>query len=573
MLIEGFGIAGYRSFRQLQKISPCSKINLIVGQNNSGKSNVLLFLKLHFKKVLEAISSGGSFSFDSLDLHIGTQNSEAIVALAMPLSGQAFQTVEGKLREHHTREALSAVLKSASLTGGDSVAFFVFDQTSSGFKLDQTLVEKIAKEQVISDGDWHDLWKELTGQSRGDLNVHWIPETLSYISRYLLSPPKVTLIPAIRRIDRGSINEEDYSGLGLIEKLAKLQHPSIKERHLRERFNDINRFLQSVLGDSDAELEVPDDRDMILVHMDDRTLPLSSLGTGIHEVTILAAAATALTNEVICIEELELHLHPLLQRKLIRYLHGHTNNQYFITTHSAHLLDTPGATIFHTRLQNGATTIERVESPAAKSRVCVDLGYRASDLLQANCVIWVEGPSDRIYLKHWIQSVDSTLVEGVHYSIMFYGGRLLSHLTANDPEVTEFISLRRLNRFIAIVIDSDRSKARGLLNKTKIRVRDEFNEGPGFAWITKGREIENYLPASIMAKAVATVHSNVASLVSTDQFSNVLQYRRTSERGIHTADKVKVAHEVVKEPADFNILDLKKQLDKTIAFIKGANSV
>ncbi|ROT43839.1 hypothetical protein CHR62_15615 [Pusillimonas sp. NJUB218] len=33
-------------------------------------------------------------------------------------------------------------------------------------------------------------------------------------------------------------------------------------------------------------------------------------------------------------------------------------------------------------------------------------------------------------LKHWIAAVAPELVEGLHYSIMFYGGRLLSHLSA-----------------------------------------------------------------------------------------------------------------------------------------------
>jgi predicted ATP-dependent endonuclease of OLD family len=573
MLIEGFGIAGYRSFRELQRISPCSKVNLIVGQNNSGKSNVLLFLKSHYKAVVEAIRGGGSFSFKSLDRHIGASNPEATFAFSMPFSGNAFDELLSSLPDERMRQLATAVVKSSSLSEGNSAAWFRFQRVRSGFHLDQTLIEALSKEHPISNTDWYDLWHTLTKLSHGDLNAHWIPETLSNIYSRLLVAPKVTLIPAIRRIDKGPNDEDDHSGLGLIEKLAKLQNPSITERHLRQRFDNINRFLQSVLGDSSAEIEVPNDRDMILVHMNDRTLPLSSLGTGIHEVTILAAAATAISNEVICIEELELHLHPLLQRKLIRYLQDNTDNQYFITTHSAHLLDTPGATVFHTRLQDGATTIERIESPAAKSRVCVDLGYRASDLVQANCVIWVEGPSDRIYLNHWIKTADPALVEGVHYSIMFYGGRLLSHLSANDPEVTEFISLRRLNRYISVVIDSDRAKARGVLNETKRRVRDEFDEGPGFAWITKGREIENYLPAEIVAKAVTAVHSGVAGLISTDQFSNILQYRRTSERKIQTADKVKVAHEVVKEPPDLNVLDLRKQIEKTVAFIREANVV
>lgn len=102
------------------------------------------------------------------------------------------------------------------------------------------------------------------------------------------------------------------------------------------------------------------------------------------------------------------------------------------------------------------------------------LGYRASDLLQCNAVIWVEGPSDRIYLNHWIRAVAPELVEGVDYSIMFYGGRLLSHLSADDSEVSDFISLRKLNRNVAVVIDSDRCSSRASINTTKQRVSAEL---------------------------------------------------------------------------------------------------
>ena len=86
--------------------------------------------------------------------------------------------------------------------------------------------------------------------------------------------------------------------------------------------------------------------DTILVHMDGKALPLSSLGTGIHEVIILASAATLLQRNVVCMEEPELHLNPILQKKLMRYLLQHTDNQYFITTHSAAIMDLPDAEVF-----------------------------------------------------------------------------------------------------------------------------------------------------------------------------------------------------------------------------------
>src|SRR5690606_24284695 len=43
-LISGFSISGYKSFGDTQHISPLNKINLFVGQNNSGKSNILRFV-------------------------------------------------------------------------------------------------------------------------------------------------------------------------------------------------------------------------------------------------------------------------------------------------------------------------------------------------------------------------------------------------------------------------------------------------------------------------------------------------------------------------------------------------
>jgi hypothetical protein len=48
-LVYGFGFSGYRSFTEPGvPLAPLGKVNLLAGQNNAGKSNVLRFLKDYF---------------------------------------------------------------------------------------------------------------------------------------------------------------------------------------------------------------------------------------------------------------------------------------------------------------------------------------------------------------------------------------------------------------------------------------------------------------------------------------------------------------------------------------------
>lgn len=237
-------------------------------------------------------------------------------------------------------------------------------------------------------------------------------------------------------------------------------------------------------------------------------VPLSKSGSGIKTIILvllnLIVVPMQVTNSGKIIaygfEELENNLHPAMQRKLFDYIYEFAvdkNIYVFITTHSHVAINTffdkGKACIYHVIKENKGALLKRIESYIDKTEVLDDLDIKASDILQANGIIWVEGPSDRIYIKKWIEIFcGNQFEEGKHYQFLYYGGRLLSQYSADEE--TDLVSIITTNRNAAIVIDSDKRNIATLLNKTKKRIIDEFDKLDMFCWVTKGKEIENYIP-------------------------------------------------------------------------------
>jgi predicted ATP-dependent endonuclease of OLD family len=194
----------------------------------------------------------------------------------------------------------------------------------------------------------------------------------------------------------------------LAEVINQLQARGNKKNYkiFNNYINIIFPDIKSVSAELNPKTSTKDDEYEILVwspeadqeDIKDFALPLSQCGTGVSQVlAILYVVITTSESQVIIIDEPQSFLHPSAAKKLIEILKEFPQHQYFIATHSPQIITAANpATIVQLSYIDGETKAQIIDAKqTAQLRSLLDeLGVSLSDVFGADNILWVEGPTE-----------------------------------------------------------------------------------------------------------------------------------------------------------------------------------
>ena len=520
----GFSLKKFKSLGDVGfEIDRLARINVVIGKNNSGKSAILDAIALLCES--SPAPQGHHHAGERPVFSVRQKISE-------PFARQLFQ--KGHVGNFYHGDHWDGL----GLAALDSwVSFNIDGKNFSDFKYDLSPLFNDIKSDYYGRSLVRD---EPTFQSHLNRKVGEIVNPFAGIH--------VVKVAAERDLVREAQAQKSSQGFsangsGITAFISNLCNSSPETNRIVEQEfrSELNKVLEPDISISSFRV-FQDENNAWEIHIsggDRQLIPLSNSGSGLKTIFHTLAALWLrprlghydVKDTIFLLEELENNLHPALQRRLLRYIAESVreNGCVFLATHSNVVIDMfntdDDAKIIHVTNIDGVATGVVAHTTISHGGIIDDLDVRASDILQSNCIVWVEGPSDRLYFNRWMTLFsEGAFTEGVHYQCLFYGGRLLSHLSAEhgEEEQTESIRILRANRHAILLIDSDRSQATDPINATKQRVMAEIESINGYAWITDGREIENDIAPTAFAKLDQRLANGLKKF---DEVEKVLQAR------------------------------------------------
>lgn len=311
------------------------------------------------------------------------------------------------------------------------------------------------------------------------------------------------------------------------------------EPEQREIIKNYEEKLSQYFFDNEAVSLIPKhDQDVVNIKIgSDRQRPIYELGDGLQQAIILTYEAYIKNKDkegntethAFFIEEPELHMHAGMVRQLMNFYLNETNHYYFFTTHSNHLLDMADESdqvmiqkfVKHPKEGSSNEFEFKIYRCDRDRDLLASLGVRPSSVYLANCTIWVEGITDRLYITKYMEKYLAELensnevlykkyrrfMPNYHYTFVEYAGSNLVHWCFSDNYADHLedkgLSAKAVASEMLLIADGDIQGKSDRVQVLKSELKKENY------LILECKETENTLPKDSIVRVAQTRFTNM----------------------------------------------------------------
>lgn len=388
-------VLGFQSFKDSGDVDFESGINLIVGQNNSGKSSFLRALQ-------PKLSDDRHRSPDRWD------NAE----LAMPNVRFTICVSGSEFRRAMLERGESSFIPVPP--GPDPLAFV--EPFFADPMIEVSVIHQ-PQQSFTTEYPGHGKFKTNPGggqtcalfqPSNGNLDVslmHRGDDSTSVLAYHLWLTRMFYFSAERMNIGRSAAEpasrlQPDAANLPSVLLTLQGNRGNILKRlvgHLRDIFSTVGNVSVTPVGAGLAEVRIWPTEAMERFEL---SFPLLQSGTGVAQIMAILTAVMTVENAVIIVDEINSFLHPAAVKALLRILQtDYPHHQYIISTHAPEVIGFSNPSSVHlVKRQGYDSSIHRVAlAEISEFRQVADhLGVSMADVFSADRIIWVEGPTEEL---------------------------------------------------------------------------------------------------------------------------------------------------------------------------------
>ncbi|MGX8791839.1 ATP-dependent nuclease [Oceanobacillus sp. M60] len=564
MYISNVTIKNFRNFYD-NSIDFHEGINVLIGHNNSGKSNLLRALSIIFDNSVRKRLSVDDFNNSLTIEELKASSPKIVISVCLTqsddedLMGDELVTVSNWLTR--LQEPYEAKIQyEFFLPIGEENRYIAAVKNASS----RNEIWDIIKSKFI----------------RLYINKTWVgnPENQISVDNDSLNKFDFQFLDAIRDVERDMFSGKNTLLKNVIDFFIDYDIKSDKsiteeeqKQKLRERKDDfsidshkliknIQQRLESgnkeILSYTDGigasydksepdfegnitESEIYTVLQLIVKQETGMTIPITHNGLGYNNLIFMSLLLAKMQVDsdgkylgnnakvfpILAIEEPEAHLHPTMQNEFIKFLKNNIDNkkvkQIFITSHSTHISSaTELDDIICLFTNNGKRNVSYPGQvfTEAKSKKYVQrfLDATKSNMLFAEKIIFVEGIAEQLLLRVFAEYLGISL-EKNHVAVISVGGKYFEHflhLFDSNKDGT-------INRRIACITDLDPMR--------KVKQSDEgkqnsFNACYPFEYEANLQEFY-YSRNTTMDQYLDDKHSNIKTFIQPEKYGKTLEYQ------------------------------------------------